>query len=182
MIHPLASLIAPSKHKEPTMTETVTPTETPAFVPFTPTLEGLLAWAEEEHAKKLAGLPSEWDQGHWAIQRPDGTPIAASCATACCIAGKTVAALGGRFLLEETGGSYLIATDAELPTGKRVNVKDYAAERLGLPRVQAERLFDADNTIHDVRRIIGALLDDPDADVLGAQDYQGDDEDEDFDI
>lgn len=162
---------------------TATPTETPAFVPFTPTLEGLLAWAEEEHAKKLAGQPSEWDQGHWAIHRPDGTPIAASCATACCIAGKTVAALGGRFLLEEDYGlGYQIATDAELPTGERVDVEDYARVQLGLDYEQADALFDGDNTITDVRRIIGALLDDPDADVLGAQDYQGDDEDEDYDI
>ncbi len=165
------------------MTATVTPTETPAFVPFTPTLEGLLAWAEAEHAKKLAGLPSEWDQGHWAIQRPDGTPIAASCATACCIAGKTVAALGGRFLLDDVyDRGYQTATEAELPSGDVVDVEDFARLHLGLDYEQAEALFDGDNTIHDVRRIITALLADPDAQVLGAQDYEEDDENEYYDI
>ncbi len=163
------------------MTETLT-APAAGLAPFTPTLEGLLAWAEAEHAKKLAGQPSEWDQGHWAIQRPDGTPIAASCATACCIAGKTVAALGGRFLLEETGDTDQIATEAELPSGDVVDVEDFARVQLGLDYAQADALFDGDNPIHDVRRIIGALLDDPDADVLGAQDYQVYDEDEDFDI
>ncbi len=139
------------------MTETVT-TPADAVLPFTPTLDGLLAWAEAEHEKQLQGLPSEWDQGHWAISRPDGTPIAASCATACCLAGKTVAADGGKFLLKTPSyGEFGIATDAELPTGEIVDVENYATERLGLTYEQAQRLFDVDNDIQDVRDIIAAI-------------------------
>ncbi len=150
------------------MTETIT---TPApFLPFVPTLDGLLAWAEAEHAKKLAGQPSEWDQGHWAISRPNGTPIAASCATACCLAGKTVAALGGRFLLEEDyGRGYQIATDAELPTGKRVNVEDFA-------RVQADALFEADNDIASIRRIVQEIKDGVEEPEAGPDEGYDDDE------
>ena len=155
----------------------LTPTEIAALLPFTPTLDGLLAWAEAEHEKQLKGLPSEWDQGHWAISRPDGTPIAASCATACCLAGKVVASQGGRFLLESDYGDYQIATTAELPSGRVVDVEDFARDHLGLTYEQAAALFDGDNTITDVRRIIGALLEDPDAEVEGSSDY---DEDEDY--
>ncbi len=138
------------------MTETIT---TPApFLPFVPTLDGLLAWAEAEHEKQLKGLPSEWDQGHWAISRPDGTPIAASCATACCLAGKTVAADGGKFLLNTPSyGEFGVATTAEMPTGEIVDVESYATERLGLTAAQSDKLFDADNDIQDVRDIIAAI-------------------------
>jgi len=159
---------------------TVTATGTATLTPIEIDLDTLLNWAEIEYKKQVQGLPSEWDQGHWAIRRPDGTPVNASCATACCLAGKTVALDGGRFILDtDYGQGFQGAFFAEMPDGQRVDVEAYAASRLSLTKRQARALFDGDNTIHDVRRIIADLKEDPDAEPHGA-DYNPEDDDYDY--
>ena len=157
---------------------------TPVIDPF-PTspdheaLDRLLAWAEAEYEKQQQGKPSEWDQGHWAISLPNGTPIDASCATACCMAGRTVAWDGGRFLLEEdpfVGNGRMTAGSAQMPDGRMVEVDEYARRRLGLSSGQAAALFDGDNKIADVRRVIQQIKD-GEAWPEGASDYYEDDDD-----
>lgn len=132
-----------------------------ATEPNVPELDALLAWAEVEHAKSLQGLPSEWDQGHWATDytataahlRPAAVP---SCGTACCIAGKAVARIGGQFIIDPRRG---YAFDAVFPDGRRVEIDEAAQEILGLTRHQAEALFYSGNSIEDVRRIIQDIQD-----------------------
>ncbi len=119
-------------------------------------LDALLAWAEGEHEKQAAGLPSEWEQSFWAVNydtlgKPAPSP---DCGTACCLAGKTVARAGGVFLIRPEVGS---TWEAEMPGGKSVAIEDEARTLLGLNDEQAEALFFEDNEIEDVRRIIAAI-------------------------
>ena len=142
------------------MTETIT---SPA--PIVPTLDDLLAWAEAEQLKKDKGQPSEWDQGHWAINVPAYNAYwgvrkavpAVNCGTACCLAGKTVAFMGGKFLIEaDSDGT---AVEAEMPDGTTVFVEGFAEQVLGLTTAQADALFDGDNTIENVRFVIEQIKD-----------------------
>ncbi len=165
-------LITP-EHEEPTMT------------PNHAELDALLAWAEGEHDKEVQGLPSEWDQGTWAASRTNLQPSAQSpsCGTACCIAGKAVARQGGVFLLEQpfAGATRLRADYAEMPNGRRVMIETEAEEILGLTRVQADALFDADNTIASIRRIVQEIKDGVEEPEAGPVDGEWpDDEDEDY--
>lgn len=126
-------------------------------------LDYLLAWAEAEHAKKLDGQPSEWDQGCWATAKTDKTgPMALEpdCGSACCIAGKAVALVGGLFLMEVApyGGTNRVRADyAEMPDGRQVEIEAEARKILGLTYDQGAALFEGDNDIAAVRRIIGEI-------------------------
>lgn len=112
-------------------------------------LDALVAWAESEHAKSVAGNPSEWDQGTWATARPE-----VSCGTACCIAGKAVARAGGVFLIEpDTSTAYL----AEMPGDRKVEIDVEASRLLGLTYEQGSALFWSGNDINSVRRIVDAI-------------------------
>jgi len=117
-------------------------------------LEELYAWAESEAKKQAAGLPNEWDQGQWGrIDRQSG------CATACCIAGRQALLDGGIFVhasspwMRVTG----MVNEARMPGGRVVEIRDYAADRLGLHEEQADALFGSENELADLRRIIDLI-------------------------
>lgn len=139
-------------------------TETTAPAPVvTPTLDNLLEWAEAEHAKQLAGKPSEWDQGHWAVDvarynawMGTNIPVPVDCGTACCLAGKTVAWMGGKFLVNDEDGA---ASYAKMPSGEIVMVEALAEQTLGLTSAQADALFDGDNKIENVRYVVQQIKD-----------------------
>lgn len=124
-------------------------------------LDALLNWAEAEHAKKLRGEPSEWDQIHWAVNPIqyarywDQQPPPVDCGTACCLAGKAVARQGGVFKIGRDG----VAAYADMPDGKTVAIDDYAQQILGLSEHQADTLFEGYNTIEDVRKYIQEIKD-----------------------
>ena len=117
-------------------------------------LEELYAWAAAQHELDRRGLPSEWDQGTWGRAEPG-----VDCGTACCIAGRQVLLDGGKFLVDIGVGSIRVpyAVNARMPEGDEVDIRDYAAQRLGLTEERADALFEADNGLGDLRTIIDAI-------------------------
>ncbi len=165
----------------------MTETATPAAYPDTAEgrLRWLLDWAEAEHAKKLAGQPSEWDQGFWAIAKTDKIGpmgLEPDCGSACCLAGKAVAIVGGLFLMEKapyTGTNRVRADYAEMPDGRRVEIEAEARTILGLTWDQGAALFDGDNNITAVRRIIAEIKDGEMYPEAGPDNYDDEDYDDD---
>lgn len=115
-----------------------------------PLLRKAVDWAEAETAK-TEGF-REWNQVAWMMN--------AECGTTYCIAGYVVVQSP---LFEVTtvkdgqsGWAELRRTD----TGRRVPWSTAAAELLGLTRGEADDLFEADNSIEDVRRIAEEIAED----------------------
>ncbi len=147
-------------------------TETP--VPNRDSLLALKAWAREEDNKRLAGKPSEWDQSHyfnttggsWA----PGVKDFPTCGMACCIAGKT-GLLAGYQPVFKGNESFSMTVKID---GEDRDVDEFAREYLGLTWGQANVLFDADNKISDIEKIIDRILD---GDQFEDGCYPGEDED-----
>lgn len=115
-------------------------------------LDALLAWAEQEHAKSLLGVPSEWDQSTWARKEKN-----VDCGTACCLAGKAVARAGGLFIFDSNINTD-ISYKAVVPyKDGEVMVEDEAMALLDITERQAEALFWSGNTIFDLREIVEAI-------------------------
>lgn len=124
----------------------------------------LAAWAASEDAKRQLGLPSEWDQSGWLTRRAD-----LDCGTACCIAGKVTLEDGGVPVMHLGAGSWTdrwltdvregtSATYVQFPSGRRVTAEDYAQEALGLTDRQAMLLFNGDNELDDIIRVVAELI------------------------
>lgn len=125
-----------------------TTTETQVNIPL---LRKAVEWAEAEHAKGIRW--SRWEQAMWVTtpqdqerarrapedERGGWYKLAAQrdpeCGTCYCIAG---------YLLHEVEG---------VPEDRAVGYVNRAAALLGIARVQGDALFDAENSIEDVRRI-----------------------------
>lgn len=124
-------------------------------------LDRLGAWVQGEYAKLVAGLPSEWDQSHWAVA-PKSPPYngASICGSACCLAGQAVRDAGGEFDYRfDTFAGGLYAITARMPDGRKVDIGDEASNLLGLSHYQADALFYPDNTADDIERIIEEIKD-----------------------
>jgi hypothetical protein len=125
----------------------------------------LAQWAAGEDAKRRLGLPNEWEQGAWLTRR-DGAAEVGGCGTACCIAGKVAIEDGGVPVVDELGdwARFSPGYDTsrvvfpEIDPDEEVRVEDYAQEKLGLTYNQRAALFSGSNTLDDVLRIIGDLL------------------------
>lgn len=112
-----------------------------------PLLRKVVEWAEVEAAKPLE--LSAWYQKNWAVPVTD-FPFydeklgyyhkAPECGACFCIAGYTGQVAG-----------ITISKSGAFVDGQHVS--DFARTALGLTGDQAETLFDAENTIEDVRRI-----------------------------
>lgn len=87
----------------------------------------------------------EWRQREW------GSKIL-GCGTAYCFAGWRVVLDGGRLTAANT---FVLPDGTELHA---TEVGDYARERLGLTRRQADSLFDVDNNINDLEHWVGVLI------------------------
>ena len=102
--------------------------------------------------------PEDYDQANW---------IKINCGTTGCIA-YHVARLAGAELrplttlqeLEKSRYQYIYVSIMKLPTGNEVFVYDFAANELGLTRLQEDVLFFAWNTLDDMELIVTALLND----------------------
>jgi hypothetical protein len=115
-----------------------------------PLLREVIDWAEAE-AAKTEGF-REWNQDAWMMNT--------ECGTTYCIAGYVVAQSP---LFEPTTVKDRQSSWAELrrtDTGQRVPWSTAAAELLGLTRDDADDLFEADNSIEDVRRIAEEIAED----------------------
>lgn len=104
---------------------------------------------------QIEAHPETWEQGEFR------------CETGLCVAGWGAQLAGGRWLFKDPTSFHaymLVAGDGDDPEdcevlyGQRVISAHYRAMRLfGLTSSQAHVLFEADNTLADVRRIIGEL-------------------------
>lgn len=124
-----------------------------------PLLRKVVEWAEAEASKPLP--IREWEQGAWMIlpeafdepMEDDQGELFfkdPECGTCFCIAGKTV-----ELSLEE--GENMDSSCVESPDGFTESIPMRAARELGIPRDAGpfiiSRLFHAENSIADVRRI-----------------------------
>lgn len=125
-----------------------------------PLLRKAVEWAEAEAAKPE--IDRQWDQTQWFLSSDDRAfnllytvpltdierdqveaVLAAHCGTSHCIAGYVGALLDERFATT----NWIVG----------VHVKKFARDALGLNHEQADRLFNFDNSIADVRRIAEEL-------------------------
>ena len=106
--------------------------------------------------------PDEWDQREWVTDWP-------GCKTAYCFAGWTAVLAGAR--PDEDDEVPRASLPAELanvescswPASKGfLHVADAAMYLLGLNEHEADELFEEDNTLDDLRRIVGELVSEPD--------------------
>lgn len=119
-------------------------------------LQGLLAWAEGEAEKAAQGKPSQWDQTIWSNE----------CGTSCCIAGKVALEEGltprvSTFYPRTVRNFVTPDGDFVTPDGDSVDPSDFAQDKLGLTLEQADALFEENNTLSDLRHIIGKIAEDP---------------------
>ena len=117
------------------------------LVPDMAAIDALIDWAETEDSK---GAASGWDQYNFATPRPE-----AACGTAYCVAGKWAIDHGWT----SQPGRYGIMVWTS-PGGRRTgSPADAAADALGIPRhdTYCRHLFDADNTVADLRQIANQL-------------------------
>ena len=121
------------------------------LVPDMAAIDALIDWAETEDSK---GAASGWDQYNFATPRPE-----AACGTAYCVAGKWAIDHGwtsqpGRY------GLTVWTSPGGRRTGSPADAADAAADALGLHRLHdtyGRHLFDADNTVADLRQIANQL-------------------------
>lgn len=123
-------------------------------------IDRLIAWAEVEYEKMLAGLKSEWDQGDWVHELwadPDGeNDDFTVCGTACCMAGRV--GLEDGVLINLTPDT-IFTEERELLGGGRIiqqaPVARYARNVLGIVRDdwRIGDLFAGENKIGDLKRI-----------------------------
>lgn len=92
--------------------------------------------------------PEEWDQRNWASR--------SDCGTAYCLAGLACVRSGGQAKFYR-GLEY--ASTCSLPDGRTELIVLVAQDLLGLTNDQADILFDASNTIDDLKRIAKSFHD-----------------------
>lgn len=114
-----------------------------------PLLRKAVEWAEGEAAKPRE--LSEWEQGYWMLSVQTRVEAAANAER-----------FGHGLLPEfvkapECGTCYCIAGYVAHSAGLDGAPRREARDLLGLSRQQAENLFDAYNTIEDVRRIAESI-------------------------
>lgn len=149
------------------------------LTPNVPLLRSTLAWAEEQ--AKLPELVGNWFQGGWWSGVDDIADVLGiheipddNCGTVFCFAGKVAIDAGGVIAVSEDGyrsGHYLMATQEEIDADLTseswrakayltpvVMVDDRAARLLGLDSWRASELFSSTNTIEDLRRIVGEII------------------------
>jgi hypothetical protein len=118
-------------------------------------------WVASEAAKMEEGLPSEWHQGVWFDQ---GIGEERGCGTACCVAGRIALwdgrpAVAGDYTDGVYGPNWVSSSMVVVIDGQKHSVDTYAANVLGLTRLQAHILFDGENNLEDMRRLMSYLLD-----------------------
>jgi len=115
-----------------------------------PALRKTLEWVEAEAAR---GEESAWRQESYATRT--------ACGTAFCAAGYVAAELVGarpHFDAVADPDGELVTDVCVLPDGEFASIDSVAREELGLTSRESMRLFDGTNSLEDVRRIVGRLL------------------------
>lgn len=113
-------------------------------------LIGAVNWAIAEHEKKLRGEQSDWEQKAWIEERRHRVfPFQWTCRTVCCIGGYIALNAGASPIIGRPGYVY--------HDGRRRLISSVASDVAGLGS-DSLRLFDAFNTIEDIKRIANSIL------------------------
>ncbi len=116
--------------------------------PDVPLLRKVLAWAETEATKPEP--EREWDQSAWRRSAALRSKIHDQpCGTAYCIAGYTCHLDGREWDTDATGLGICLVDGRTTPA--------VARSLLGITKLEAGALFDANNTIDQLRRIAGGI-------------------------
>lgn len=120
-------------------------------------LDKTLHAIETAEAFKAEGLTQDygWNQASWGRHYTENMVVAVGCHTSFCFAGWACHLAGEALVPRRTGR--VVADMAVLDHGMTYSIADRAAELLGLNAVQAGDLFDAGNTLTDLREIVEDL-------------------------
>jgi hypothetical protein len=110
----------------------------------------------ERTLENIETNPKTWRQGAYAIQSPD-------CGTAYCYAGHAVALADPDAVFQFNPSGYGSALAVSVTTGSARSpevrtISAYAQELLEIDESDAQVLFDAANTLHDLRSMVAALV------------------------
>lgn len=94
--------------------------------------------------------PKLWDQTWWRTER-------VGCGTAYCFAGWAAMLSGAAFVRLE---DRTLSNEFVIPAGggDSIWIQTYAGQALGISSDKAMDLFNGDNTLADLRRIVGELV------------------------
>ncbi len=95
--------------------------------------------------------PEEWDQRHWAIQKEE-------CGTAFCFAGTAIQLSGEKRWQWDWHPICNEATLHDTVQDCQVSIAETARKLLGLRAHQASDLFEANNTLPELRRQVTRLI------------------------
>lgn len=96
-----------------------------------------------------------WDQRKW-IALPPSTMMEGSCATAGCFAGWAVMMYAGEFTLDLTTRDYAMIHNVIID-GESIPIQEKARTILELNGYEADALFDYDNDLPQIERVIGKI-------------------------
>lgn len=106
----------------------------------------LAEWLGVQHARSKAGLPSEWNQGVWALRTP--------CGTVCCAAGHVALGLPEwepKFYSDGTYQTFQKVGGGDYDTE---TARDLARRELDIDWDDANDLFSGDNDYKDMMRVL----------------------------
>lgn len=128
-----------------------------ALTPNIPLLRKMVEWVEEQDRLEEN---REWYQSEWIVtpsEYPELYDEAENwCGTACCVAGKVALMDGWKAADFYSGSATTVTKDGEYR-----EVREVAAELLGIPDYGGHPLFDGNNTATDIRRIAEEIAGEP---------------------
>ena len=126
-----------------------------------PLLRKAVEWVEAEAERPFG--ESEWDQKSWVKAYHEGSELfnpktncyeeVSTCGTAYCVAGYV-----GQLLEPAYRDSTWVWNKDK---GGDIHVSNFAQEQLGITPEEGFRLFHADNTAEDIRRIAESIAGEP---------------------
>jgi len=126
--------------------------------------------------------PEEWSQNSWGsgqgvnpIKQDDGYfAPGTACGTAFCVAGHVANMKGGRQRWGKGLLGGLTFISVEVPSsGNFLSVSTFAQLKLGLEREEADVLFDASNTLEQIKEIRDVLANHGDVEQWNRSRYYG---------
>lgn len=111
----------------------------------------------EENMKWVEEHPEQHQQGVW-LRRLVGLE-GEVCGTAYCFAGAYVHRKGYKAIYGSSLVHGEVAHHVEILGIGQVDIGDFVEKKLGLTRAQADILFDATNTLADLREIVDLIKD-----------------------
>lgn len=109
----------------------------------------------------ILAKPDEWDQGSWAVIKPEAE--GGACRTAYCVAGWACVLSGEQLRYEEAPISYI----PRIPMARGYLYADYTEDgvdigeraqfHLDLDEITADILFDGDNSLETIKHYVDVI-------------------------